>query len=88
MYLFFPCFFVSIFLSFLLPDIHPAILSNQDEEQAEWKEKQLSSKAGSVFFQDLSFGSEYLLEVTAVNSNGSSVPAKFNFTIAEQHGSL
>ncbi|XP_032442000.1 neural cell adhesion molecule 1-like [Xiphophorus hellerii] len=40
-----------------------------------------------VHLKDLSFGSDYHLEVRAVNSNGSSVPATFNFTIAEQPAS-
>ncbi|KAF6716189.1 Neural cell adhesion molecule 1 [Oryzias melastigma] len=30
------------------------------------------------------FGSDYQLEITAVNANGSSMPATFNFTIAER----
>lgn len=56
----------------------------QDTEAAEWKEMQLSRNADSVFIQNLSFGSDYDLEVMAINANGSSIPARFNFTIAEQ----
>lgn len=56
----------------------------QNKEAAEWKEMQLSKNADSVFLQSLSFGSGYDLEVTAINANGSSAPARFNFTIAEQ----
>lgn len=56
----------------------------QDKEAAEWKELQLSKNADSVFLQNLAFASDYDLEVTAVNPNGSSIPARFNFTIAEQ----
>lgn len=58
----------------------------QDKEGTEWKEMQLSSNADSVSLQDLSFGSDYQLEVTAVNANGSSLPAMFNFTIADPPG--
>ncbi|KAM7420334.1 hypothetical protein PAMA_014854 [Pampus argenteus] len=59
----------------------------QNKEGAEWKEKELPSDADSVSLQDLPFGFEYQLEVIALNANGSSVPARFNFTIAEQLGS-
>ncbi|KAM7382564.1 hypothetical protein PAMP_002290 [Pampus punctatissimus] len=58
----------------------------QNKEGAEWKENELPSDADAVSLQDLSFGSEYQLEVVAVNANGSSVPARFNFTTAEQLG--
>lgn len=60
--------------------LHPS----QKKEAAEWKEEQLSKNADSVFLQNLSFGSEYELEVMAVNTNGSSTSARFNFTIAER----
>lgn len=56
----------------------------QDTEAAEWKEMQLPKNADSVFLQNLSFGCDYDLEVMAINANGSSIPAHFNFTIAEQ----
>lgn len=56
----------------------------QDKEAAEWKEMQLSRNADSVFLQNLSFGSDYDMEVKAINANGSSIPARFNFTVAEQ----
>lgn len=58
----------------------------QDEEQAEWKEMQLPPDTDSVSLQELSFGSGYQLEVTAVNANGSSSSATFNFTVGEQPG--
>lgn len=61
-------------------------MRSQDKEGTEWKETQLSPDADSISLQDLSFGSGYQLEVTAVNANGSSIPATFNFTIAEQPG--
>nr|XP_046256510.1 neural cell adhesion molecule 1 [Scatophagus argus] len=56
----------------------------QVKDKAEWKEIQLSSDTNSISLQDLPFGSDYQLEVTAVNANGSSIPAIFNFTIGEQ----
>nr|XP_004568171.1 neural cell adhesion molecule 1 [Maylandia zebra] len=56
----------------------------QDKEEAEWKELQMPPDADSVSLKDLAFGSNYQLEVSAVNANGSSIPATFNFTIAEQ----
>lgn len=58
----------------------------QDKEGAEWKEMQLSPDAASLSLQDLSFGSGYQMEVTAVNANGSSIPSTFNFTIGEEPG--
>ncbi|KAF1387600.1 hypothetical protein PFLUV_G00081540 [Perca fluviatilis] len=66
------------------PLLHFDIRYRQDKEMTEWKDTQLSSDADSVSLQDLSYGSDYRLEVTAVNANGSSIPAVFNFTIAEQ----
>lgn len=57
-----------------------------DKEGAEWKEEELSPDAEPVFLKDLLFGSLYQLEVTSVNANGSSIPTKFNFNIAEQQG--
>lgn len=61
---------------------------NQDTEGSEWKESELPSDADAVSLKDLVYGSDYQLEVKAVNSNGSSLPAKFNFTIAEQSGKV
>lgn len=58
----------------------------QDKDGAEWKEMQLSPDSDSISLQDLSFGSDYQIEVTAVNANGSSLPSRFNFTIGEQPG--
>lgn len=58
----------------------------QDTEGSEWKESELPSDAEAVSLKDLAYGSDYQLEVKAVNANGSSLPAKFNFTIAEQPG--
>lgn len=59
---------------------------HQDKEGAERKETKLPPDAESIFLEDLSFGSDYLLEVTAINANGSSLPSRFNFTIGEQPG--
>lgn len=56
----------------------------QDEDDAKWKEMQLSPTSDSISLQDLAFGSRYEVEVTAVNANGSSVPGTFNFTIGEE----
>lgn len=58
----------------------------QDEEGSEWKEMQLSPSADSVSLRDLSFRSGYEVKLTAINANGSSIPATFNFTIGEQPG--
>ncbi|XP_040901146.1 neural cell adhesion molecule 1 [Toxotes jaculatrix] len=66
------------------PLLHFNIRYRKNTEGAEWKEIELSPDADSVSLQDLSFGSHYQLEVTAINANGSSTPATFNFTTAEQ----
>ncbi|XP_070768071.1 neural cell adhesion molecule 1 [Enoplosus armatus] len=66
------------------PLLHFSVRYRQDKEVTGWKEMRLSSDADSISLQDLSFGSDYQLEVTAVNANGSSIPATFNFTIAEE----
>lgn len=61
---------------------HFNIRYKQDKEGAEWKELRLLPDVDAVSLQGLSFGSDYQLEVTAVNANGSSSPATFNFTVA------
>ncbi|XP_055083890.1 neural cell adhesion molecule 1 [Periophthalmus magnuspinnatus] len=66
------------------PLLNFSVRYKQDTEAAEWKEVQLSKDADSVILQNLSFGSDYDLEVMAINANGSSIPACFNFTIAER----
>ncbi|XP_076593616.1 neural cell adhesion molecule 1 [Chaetodon auriga] len=66
------------------PLMHFNIRYRQDKEGTEWKEMELPSNTDSISLQDLPFGSDYQLEVTAVNANGTSVPATFNFTIGEQ----
>lgn len=71
----------------LFPYFHPLVpMLSQDKEGPEWKEMQLPSNADSVSLQELSYGSDYKLEVVSVNRNGSSIPATFNFTIADQPG--
>lgn len=67
-----------------MPIQHFNIQFQKDKDGAEWKEMQLSPDSESISLQDLSFGTDYLIEVTAVNANGSSLPSRFNFTIGEQ----
>ncbi|KAM8871325.1 neural cell adhesion molecule 1 isoform 2-T2 [Spinachia spinachia] len=66
------------------PMLHFDVRYRQDKEGTEWKEMQLPSNTDSVSLQELSYGSDYKLEVSSVNHNGSSIPAMFNFTIADQ----
>ncbi|XP_031729619.1 neural cell adhesion molecule 1 isoform X1 [Anarrhichthys ocellatus] len=66
------------------PLLHFDVRYRQDKERSEWKEMQLPSNADSISLQDLSYSSEYQLEVLSVNPNGSSIPAMFNFSIANQ----
>ncbi|XP_034553796.1 neural cell adhesion molecule 1 [Notolabrus celidotus] len=63
---------------------HFSIRYKQVKEGSEWKDMQLSSDAESVSLRDLSFSSNYHLEVIAINANGSSIPTTFNFTIGPQ----
>ncbi|RVE62475.1 hypothetical protein OJAV_G00157360 [Oryzias javanicus] len=66
------------------PLLHFQVRYKQDVEVDEWKEIQLQPDTNSVTLKDLAFGSDYQLEISAVNANGSSMPATFNFTIAER----
>ncbi|XP_028280604.1 neural cell adhesion molecule 1 [Parambassis ranga] len=66
------------------PLLHFNIRYRQDSEGTEWKEVQLPPDTEAVSLKDLAFGTDYQLEVSGVNANGSSMPASFNFTIAEQ----
>uniref|UniRef100_A0A8C8DJJ2 Neural cell adhesion molecule 3 n=1 Tax=Oryzias sinensis TaxID=183150 RepID=A0A8C8DJJ2_9TELE len=69
------------------PLLHFQVKYKQDAEVDEWKEIQLQPDTNSVTLKDLAFGSDYQLEIIAVNANGSSIPATFNFTIAERPAS-
>lgn len=75
-----------IYSSLILSFYHLHLFINQDKEGTEWTKLQLSSETDTVFLRNLAFSSDYHLEITAVNANGSSVPATFNFTTAEQPG--
>ncbi|XP_051920662.1 neural cell adhesion molecule 1 isoform X1 [Hippocampus zosterae] len=66
------------------PLLHYNLRYREDKDRAEWKKKQLSSNTDSITLIDLNFGADYQLEVAAINANGSSLPVKFNFTIAEK----
>ncbi|MED6276503.1 hypothetical protein CHARACLAT_003672 [Characodon lateralis] len=66
------------------PLLHLNVKYKEEAEKSEWHKMQLPSDAKSVTLKDLTFGSDYHLEVEAVNSNGSSIPATFNFTVPEQ----
>ncbi|XP_076006476.1 neural cell adhesion molecule 1 isoform X2 [Genypterus blacodes] len=66
------------------PLLHFNIRYKQDKEGAEWNEKQLSSDADIALIPELLFGTDYQLEVMAVNLNGSSIPSTINFTIPQQ----
>ncbi|XP_062254361.1 neural cell adhesion molecule 1 isoform X2 [Platichthys flesus] len=70
-----------------VPLLHFIVRYKQDKEGAEWTEMKLPSNTDTISLKDLSFGSDYQLEVTAVNTNGSSIPATMNFTIAEKPSS-
>ncbi|XP_053183246.1 neural cell adhesion molecule 1 [Scomber japonicus] len=60
----------------------------QDKDGAEWIEDELPPNACNVSLKALSFSTKYQLEVTAVNANGPSIPAKLNFTTAAQGGKM
>ncbi|KAM9309741.1 neural cell adhesion molecule 1 [Pholidichthys leucotaenia] len=62
------------------PLLYFSVRYRQDREGTEWKEMQLPPDGDTVSLKDLAYGSDYQLEVTAVNANGSSLPAAFNFT--------
>ncbi|KAG7266642.1 hypothetical protein CRUP_032320, partial [Coryphaenoides rupestris] len=65
------------------PLLHYKIRYRQENEGAEWKEKNLPV-AASVQLSDLSFGADYRVEVMAVNANGSSSPASLKVTVPPQ----
>ncbi|KAM4633821.1 neural cell adhesion molecule 1 [Polymixia lowei] len=63
------------------PLMHFNVQYRQDKKKDGWKQKQLPPDATSLVLTDLSFGSDYHLEVVAVNMNGSSNAAVLNFTV-------
>ncbi|XP_028326815.1 neural cell adhesion molecule 1 [Gouania willdenowi] len=66
------------------PLLHYSVRYRPSSDEAEWKEVQLPPTANNVSLKDLSFGSNYQVEVTAINANGSSEPVKVNFTTADK----
>ncbi|XP_041845148.1 neural cell adhesion molecule 1 isoform X2 [Melanotaenia boesemani] len=66
------------------PLLHYSVRYKQDAEETEWKKMQLQPDTDSIILKDLAFGSDYQMEIAAINANGSSSYATFNFTVAEK----
>ncbi|XP_071253033.1 neural cell adhesion molecule 1-B-like isoform X3 [Salvelinus alpinus] len=59
---------------------HLVTVNKVDED---WREKDLPSNSTVINLHDLQYKSDYHMEVLAVNSYGSSSPAKLNFNVPQ-----
>nr|XP_017207042.1 neural cell adhesion molecule 1-like isoform X1 [Danio rerio] len=53
------------------------------KEKEEWTENTIPGNSSRIQLNDLQYNADYHLEVYAVNHNGSSSPAKVNFTVPQ-----
>lgn len=54
-----------------------------DKEGENWSDKEMPPESSKIELQNLQYNSDYQMEVFAFNVNGSSNPAKLNFTIPQ-----
>ncbi|XP_076869237.1 neural cell adhesion molecule 1 isoform X2 [Brachyhypopomus gauderio] len=55
----------------------------KDKEGEDWREKEMAANSTKVYIPHLQYGSDYLIEVLAVNTNGISSPAKLKFSVPQ-----
>ncbi|KAB5532960.1 hypothetical protein PHYPO_G00126080 [Pangasianodon hypophthalmus] len=60
----------------------------QNKEGEPWREKIIDANSSSIHLQNLEYGSDYQAEITTVNINGFSKPAKIYFSIPQAQHSL
>ncbi|KAK1806712.1 hypothetical protein P4O66_005212, partial [Electrophorus voltai] len=65
------------------PIMHYVVRYKMDKEGEDWREKHIPANSTQVHLPQLQQGTNYLIEVLAVNSNGFSSPAKLNFSMPQ-----
>ncbi|XP_017564263.1 neural cell adhesion molecule 1 isoform X3 [Pygocentrus nattereri] len=65
------------------PIQHFLVRYRMEKEGENWIEKEMPANSTKIQLQDLQYNSDYQMEVFAFNINGSSGPAKLNFTIPQ-----
>ncbi|XP_036414025.1 neural cell adhesion molecule 1-like isoform X2 [Colossoma macropomum] len=65
------------------PIQHFLVRYRMNKEGENWIEKQMPANSTKIQLQNLQYNSDYQMEVSAFNINGSSIPAKLNFTIPQ-----
>nr|XP_023844502.1 neural cell adhesion molecule 1-like isoform X1 [Salvelinus alpinus] len=65
------------------PIIHYIVRYRVNKVDEDWKVKDLPSNSTVINLHDLQYKSDYHMEVLAVNSYGSSSPAKLNFNVPQ-----
>ncbi|XP_067304106.1 neural cell adhesion molecule 1-like [Pseudorasbora parva] len=65
------------------PVLHYVVRYKGNKESEEWTEKEIPGNSTSIQLNGLQYSAEYQMEVQAVNHNGSSSPAKLNFTVPQ-----
>lgn len=65
------------------PIIHYIVRYRVNKMDEDWRVKDLPSNSTVINLHDLQYKSDYHMEVLAVNSYGSSSPAKLNFNVPQ-----
>ncbi|XP_058602559.1 neural cell adhesion molecule 1 isoform X3 [Onychostoma macrolepis] len=65
------------------PVLHYVVRYKGNKENEEWTEKEIPGNSSKIQLNNLQYDANYLLEVYAVNHNGSSDIAKINFTVPQ-----
>ncbi|XP_036414659.1 neural cell adhesion molecule 1 isoform X3 [Colossoma macropomum] len=65
------------------PIQHFLVRYRMEKEGENWIEKEMPASSTKIQLQNLQYNSDYQMEVLAFNINGSSSPAKLNFTIPQ-----
>ncbi|XP_067266869.1 neural cell adhesion molecule 1-A isoform X3 [Chanodichthys erythropterus] len=65
------------------PIQHYVVRYKGNQEDDEWTENEFPGNSSRIQLNGLQYNAEYQMEVYAVNHNGSSSPAKINFTVPQ-----
>ncbi|XP_043117245.1 neural cell adhesion molecule 1 isoform X2 [Puntigrus tetrazona] len=65
------------------PVLHYVVKYKGNKENEEWTEKEIPGNSSKIQLNNLQYDANYQMEVYAVSLNGSSSPAKINFTVPQ-----
>ncbi|TRY82731.1 hypothetical protein DNTS_005488, partial [Danionella cerebrum] len=67
----------------LSPILHYVVRYKGNKENEEWTEDRIPGNSSRIHLKGLQYNADYQMEVYAVNHNGTSSPAKVNFTVPQ-----